>query len=166
MRLIDAFKAFWQVLTGTDLAPRSLLDELQKALEATETTPDRFAEGAVYTLVLMQREGRLVDFLQENIEGFSDEQIGAAVRSIHAGAAKVLAESFRIRPVLEGDEGSPIEIGDEFDPKTVRLTGNVPDAPPYKGKLTHKGWRANDAHFPSRSDARNPQVIQAAEVEI
>src|SRR5690242_11018654 len=46
--------------------------------------------GAVQLLALLQREGRLLDFLQENIDGYSDDQIGAAVRDIHRGCKKVL----------------------------------------------------------------------------
>ena len=43
--------------------------------------PDR----AIQMLALLQREGRLVDFISEDIAAYSDDQIGAAVRAVHEG---------------------------------------------------------------------------------
>ncbi len=166
MRLIEAFKAFWKVLTGTDLVPKAMLEELKQSTDKAETMPDRFAEGAVYTLVLMQREGRLVDFLQENIDNYTDEQIGAAVRSIHSGAGKVLAENFHLKPVRSEDEGAKVEVPESFDSSAIKLTGSVPDQGPYKGTLAHRGWRADDTHFPARNQSVDPNVIQPAEIQI
>src|SRR5215475_8944644 len=34
-------------------------------------------------LALLQREGRLVDFLLEDIQAYANDQVGAAVRDIH-----------------------------------------------------------------------------------
>ena len=34
-------------------------------------------------LAILQRDSRLIDFLQEDIAAYSDDQIGAAVREIH-----------------------------------------------------------------------------------
>ena len=56
--------------------------------------------AAVQLLALLQREGRLLDFLQEEIDGYSDAQIGAAVRDIHRGCKKALAEHLPLEPVL------------------------------------------------------------------
>src|SRR5207253_6846543 len=36
--------------------------------------------AAVQLLAILQREGRLLDFLQEDVDGYADAQIGAAVR--------------------------------------------------------------------------------------
>jgi hypothetical protein len=46
--------------------------------------PDR----AVQMLALLQREGRLVDFVLENLTTYSDAQIGASVRDVHAGCRR------------------------------------------------------------------------------
>jgi hypothetical protein len=125
---------------------------------------DRFEEGAIYTLALLQREGRLVDFLQEEIEEFEDAQIGAAVRQIHAQCRNVIAEHFSIRPVIENTEGSPCEVPADFDPSEIRLTGNVPTQPPYRGTLLHKGWNVAKVNLPMRSGAIKASIVQAAEV--
>ena len=36
-----------------------------------------FEAGAVHLLFLLQKEGRLIDFLQESIEGYDDAQVGS-----------------------------------------------------------------------------------------
>ena len=40
---------------------------------------------AVQILAALQREGRLIDFLEEDLSAYEDAQIGAAVRNIHQG---------------------------------------------------------------------------------
>ena len=46
-------------------------------------------EAAVQMLAALQREGRLVDFLQEDLSSYEDSQIGAAVRNIHTGCKRL-----------------------------------------------------------------------------
>ena len=125
-----------------------------------------FAEGALYTLLLLQREGRLVDFLQEDLGGLADDQIGAAARRIHADCAKVLQEHFQLGRVLPQDEGQRVELPGDADPAQVRLTGNVPDAGPYRGTLQHSGWRAQEVSLPTRTGCADPRVVQPAVLEI
>ena len=40
---------------------------------------------ALHLLSLLQREGRLIDFCEEELAGVSDAQIGAAARTVHDG---------------------------------------------------------------------------------
>ncbi|MCP4682509.1 MAG: DUF2760 domain-containing protein, partial [Desulfobacterales bacterium] len=47
---------------------------------------------ALHLLSLLQREGRLVDFLEEDLKPYDDAQIGAAVRSIQESCQKSLNE--------------------------------------------------------------------------
>src|SRR5688572_4946877 len=54
------------------------------------------ADGALVLLGLLQREGRLVDFLRESLEQHPDAAIGAAVRDVHRGCRKVLEEHVRL----------------------------------------------------------------------
>src|SRR5215831_3115113 len=49
------------------------------AVAAAPRKPDA-TPGALQLLALLQREGRLVDFLAEDISGYDDASIGAAVR--------------------------------------------------------------------------------------
>ena len=138
-----------------------------KATPAIETRMGNEAEsGALHVLSLFQREGRLVDFLKEDLTAYDDAQIGAAVRSIHEGCRKALDKHFGPQPVLNRDEGEEVSIPPGFDPHTIRLTGKVSGAPPFKGVLQHKGWRAARVELPSLSGSQDPRIIAQAEVEI
>jgi hypothetical protein len=127
---------------------------------------DDGARGAVQLLSLLQREGRLLDFLQEDIDGYADAQIGAAVRDIHRGCRKVLAEHAPLEPVLTGQENAPVRVDAGFDPSRIRLTGNIVGEPPFTGTLRHHGWRAAKVTLPETTGAADPSVVAPAEVEL
>lgn len=120
--------------------------------------------AALRLLGLLQQEARLVDFIEEDITPYSDEQVGAAVRSIHAAARKVLHDHLRLDRIVANEDGSEIVIGKEFDPASVRLTGNVTGQPPFRGTLQHGGWRASNVALPESTT--DPTIIAPAEVEI
>lgn len=121
---------------------------------------------ALRLLALLQHEGRLVDFLGENIESYDDAQIGAAVRSIHAGCRKALRERIELERVLDAEDGSEVVVEPGFDPAAIRLTGNVAGAPPFRGTLQHGGWRATKVSLPQSPGGVDPTIIEPAEVEI
>jgi hypothetical protein len=118
-------------------------------------------------LAVLQRDGRLIDFLQEDIDSYTDAQIGAAARDIHKGCRKSLRDYLTIEPVLAGTEESEIYIANDFDPAEIRLTGNVHGSPPFRGTLKHHGWRVKAVHLPVLPASRDDSsVIAPAEVEI
>lgn len=125
-----------------------------------------FDEKAVQMLSILQKKGRLIDFLQENISGYDDAQIGAAVRTIHKDCREAITEHMHIEPVMKEDEGSDIVIEEGFDPSVIRLTGNVVGSPPFKGVLRHNGWRASKTDIPPLPKNQEPGIIEPAEVEI
>jgi hypothetical protein len=120
---------------------------------------------ALRLLASLQEDGRLVDFLTEEIASYSDEQIGAATRGIHGACAKALRACVTLEPVLAGREDDAITVPAGFDPATIRLTGNVHGDPPFTGTLRHAGWRAAGVSIPARSGL-DPKIIAPAEVEI
>jgi Domain of unknown function (DUF2760) len=122
--------------------------------------------GAVKLLALLQREGRLLDFLQEEIDAYSDAQIGAAVRDIHRGCRRALAEHVPVEPVLREPENSRVRIDAGFDPSRIRLVGNVVGEPPFTGTLKHHGWRTAKVALPTGAGAADPSVVVPAEVEL
>ena len=122
--------------------------------------------AAVQLLALLQREGRLVDFLWEDIGAYDDTQVGAAVRTIHAACRNVLAEHLNIEPVLDQAEGGIVTVAENFDPSAVRLTGHVSGDAPFRGALRHAGWKAVWVKLPEQPRGQNPQIIAPAEVEI
>jgi hypothetical protein len=127
--------------------------------------PEPTSDAALRLLGLLQEEGRLVDFLQEDLGPYPDDQIGAAVRGIHDGCRKALKDRLALAPVLPGAEGDSVTVEAGFDPAAIRLTGNVAGAPPFRGVLRHTGWRATDARLPPRP-GHDPHLIAPAEVEI
>lgn len=128
--------------------------------------PKPTPEAALRLLALLQQEARFVDFIQEDIDAYSDEQVGAAVRSIHAGCRSALAERIVLERVLPNDDGTAVTVDQGFDPAMIRLTGNVTGEPPFRGVLAHGGWRAKRVRLPDLASGIDPTIIAPAEVEI
>lgn len=148
------------------LAVRSRRTAAAQPVAADEIVEVDWAAPALRVLGLLQSEGRLIDFLEEDIDAYNDNQIGAAVRSIHAGCRKALHDRMRIERVYDAEDGSTIEVAAGFDPAAVRLTGNVHGQPPFRGTLQHAGWRAADVRLPEPSAGVDHRVLAPAEVEI
>lgn len=165
-RLGLAFRCFFRVLRGQSL-PSEVLKQQPgpRALPAPDLVAAQRAR-AVQWLGVLQKEGRLIDFLQEEIANYSDDQVGAAVRSIHAGCRRALAEHLQLEPVLSGVEDGPVTIEPGFDPSRIRLVGNVTGEPPFKGLLRHHGWRAATVTLAEPAAGIDPTVIAPAEVEL
>jgi len=134
------------------------------AAEAAPEASSPSTDAALRLLALLQQEGRLVDFLLEDISPYDDAHIGAAVRSIHAGCRAVLAERVQLERILEGDDGATVEVPAGFDAAAIRVTGNVAGAPPFRGSLQHSGWRAARITLPESSS--DPRIVAPAEVEV
>jgi len=122
-------------------------------------------QGALGLLAALQAAGRLVDFLEEDLAAYGDEQVGGAARDIHRGCQSALRERVTLEPVLAGAEGDAVTVQAGFDPAAIRLTGNVTGAPPFRGVLRHAGWRVKTVTLPVRR-GQDPRVIAPAEVEI
>lgn len=123
-------------------------------------------DSALVLLGLLQKEGRFVDFLQEDITRYSDQDIGTAARVVHQGCQRVLGEYLSIAPVRDEAEGARVTLTKGFDPAAVRPTGNVIGEPPFTGALVHRGWRAVDVRLPKVASSRDVRILAAAEVEL
>lgn len=122
--------------------------------------------GAVLLLSILQREGRLVDFLMEDIDDYNDAQIGAAVRDIHRGCRKALGEHLQIAPVRPEPDEAPVRVDEGFDPSHIQMIGNLRGRPPFHGTLKHHGWIARTVTLPELPPSCDPLIIKAAEVEV
>jgi len=129
-------------------------------------TAQHHRDGALALLALLQREGRLVDFLREPLDGFSDADIGAAARDVHRGCRKVLEQHLTLEPVMPGAEEAKVAVPKGFDPAEIRLIGEARGEPPFRGTLRHHGWRVVDAKLPTLSEGVDRMVIAPAEVEL
>lgn len=127
-----------------------------------EATPD----AALQLLALLQRDARLIDFVQEDLGGYSDAEIGGPARLVHEGCAKVLREHFTLAPVRTEAEGSRVTLPAGFDAHTVRLTGNLVGQPPFQGALSHRGWRATEVRLPKLASGHDATILAQAEVEL
>ena len=183
-RIAIAFRCFFSVLFRGELPP-SVLRALRlpprgaaskpaapakpAAASAAAASPApaaaRASDGALQILGIMQREGRLIDFLMEDIASYSDEQIGAAVRDIHAQSRDALARVVTLEPVIDGVEGTFAKAPSK-NPSVVRFVGKVPAKLPEGGTLRHKGWRAAKVNLPALPAAQDAAIIAPAEIEI
>ena len=143
---------------------RFLLGDMAPPKE--EDYDDILKSGVLQLLALFQREGRLLDFLQEDIQQYDDAQIGAAVREVHDKCRTALNETVRLEPVLNYPEGSEVEIDDFYDPKEIKLTGKVKGKPPFKGILQHSGWKFTKVQLPPKKAMLNRKIISPAEVQV
>ena len=137
---------------------------VEKIGEKTVEVPTPTA--ALQLLGLLQREARFVDFIQEDVAPYTDAEIGAAARVVHAGCRKVLGEHFSIAPVRTEAEGSRITLPAGFDATAVRLTGHVVGQAPFSGTLSHRGWQVTNVTLPQLTDVQAAKVIAQAEVEL
>jgi hypothetical protein len=144
----------------------------EETVEETDTGSDKAEKDLsdrrlfLHLFALMQREGRLMDFLDEDLDGYDDAQIGSAVRSIHTGCRQLVQQYLSPEPVMDQHEGAVVEVPVDFDPGAVKLTGNVVGDPPFNGILRHKGWRVGKMSLPTLSGRQNAEIIAPAEVEI
>jgi hypothetical protein len=139
-----------------------------KALAIREAAPppERLHASGLMLLSALQREGRLLDFVQQEVAGFSDQEVGAAARVVHAGCRKVLRQYFQFEPAAGEPEGSAMTVAKGFDAQRIRLTGKVAGQPPFRGTLKHHGWVATEVRMPALADALDPRVVAPAEVEL
>jgi len=176
-RIILAFRCFFGLLFHGELS-RETLAELRlrpadaapagrpATVQAAAPPPPtiRASDGALQILGILQRDSRLLDFLMEDIAGYSDDQIGAAVRELHDQCRDSITRYVTLEPVIDGVEGT-FAKAPSSDPAVVKFVGNVPAKPPAGGLLRHKGWRAAKIDLPTagRQDAT---IIAPAEIEI
>lgn len=189
-RLWLALRIFWNVLVNGEIARRMELayeqpgeatpkPPEQPPERQTEKKPEKVAEKkpaappkparseALTLLAALQREARLVDFLQEPLDDYSDDQIGAAVRDVHRDAHAVLQRMFALKPVVDAEEQASVQVPAGFDPLCYKLSGNVAGDPPYQGQLEHHGWQATKSDLPQwNGTAAAAMVVHPAEVEL
>src|SRR4051812_9066762 len=136
---------FLALVTGGQFSRIGLAWKALKEGAFEEKPKDKKPSGEpVRLLAVLQRDGRLIDFLLEDIEGLADDQIGSAVRDIHRKSRKCLQDHLVIEPIQPGDEGQTVDIAAGFDPSAIQLTGNVTGQPPFRGALRHPGWRVKE----------------------
>ncbi|MGB5277567.1 MAG: DUF2760 domain-containing protein [Gammaproteobacteria bacterium] len=137
---------------------------------AETTTPSQLKatspDAALQLLALFQQEARLIDFIQEDLLGFSDADVGAAARVVHEGGKKVMNDYFSLASVRDEPEESRITLPEGFDATAVRLTGNVIGQAPFTGTLVHRGWKVTKVRLPKLAEGHDAHIVAPAEVEL
>jgi hypothetical protein len=182
-RLWFAFIVFFRVLFDGEYAAelqsakalpaperaKALPEPEPKAKAKPEPKPEPAppsTDAALQLLALLQREGRLVDFLEEDVASFADADIGAAARVVHTGCRKAIREHVKLEPVRTEEEGARVTLPDPLDAASVKLTGNVAGKGPYTGTLRHRGWRAVEITMPTAIAGHDARILAQAEVEL
>jgi hypothetical protein len=180
-RVAFAFRCFFSILFHAEIPndiaqkrvkpagpvpqPAAAVPSVSRLKEVERSASEAF-DRAVQILALLQRDGRLIDFLAENISAYPDAQLGAAVRTIHETCRQVLDHYVKLEPILKSEEDQPVTVQAGFDPATIKLIGNVAGVPPVRGVLRHKGWRVKEVNLPPLSPGAGRMVVAPAEVEL
>jgi hypothetical protein len=170
-RLSAAFRSFFSILFKGVL-PDDIAFQFgfTKAKPAPTVTQEqrKVSDGALQVLHLLQRDSRLIDFLMEDITSYTDDQIGAAVRTLHTESKASLARHFMLNPVIDGIEGTYQKIDSSKipDPNRIKLIGNVPaNGKVGGGTLRHRGWMASSVNLPPLGK-QDPTILAPAELEV
>lgn len=170
-RLVLAFRCFFNILFTGALSDevRAALGLSRRAAPAPAPAPAapvrQTSDGALQLLGILQRDSRLIDFLQEDISSYADDQVGAAVRELHDQCRDSLGRYVSLQPVIDGVEGT-FAKAPSSDPTVVKFVGNVPAKPPAGGTLRHKGWKAAKIDLPALASKQDATVLAPAELEI
>ena len=161
------------VLIGVFSQPRQKAPPRKPAVEPVRPAPiqseaSRADAEIVHFLAMLQEKGRLVDFLMDDINPYSDAQVGAAARVVHAGCKAILQEHFSIKPVRPEPEGSTVQVPAGYSADEYRLVGKIAGPAPFSGVLVHRGWKTDMVKLPQllRGTADQLPAIAPAEVDV
>ena len=162
-----AFRVFFSLIFHGRIAD-DILDDFRSSTPPPAPAPAPPAadpaDRAIQMLAILQRDGRLVDFLMEDLTTYPDAQVGAAVRDVHANCRTSLSRYVTLTPVLAEEEGRPFDVAAGTDPARIRVVGAAA-APPLRGIVRHRGWEATRAELPPLP-ATGRSLVAPAEVEV
>jgi hypothetical protein len=173
-RVSAAFRSFvfilFQGVLPEDIATQFGFTKAKAAPTRTPVDVPKIqtSDGALQILQILQRDSRLIDFLMEDITGYADDQIGAAVRSLHSDCKASLNRHVSLAPVIDSVEGTfhKLDAAKAPDPSRIKLIGNVPASGKIAGgTLRHRGWMASSVNLPALGK-QDPSVIAPAELEV
>jgi hypothetical protein len=146
--------------------PPKMLPAPDEPIPSAQTSAPADTSKGLQLLALLQREGRFVDFLEQDVTKFTDEEVGAAARIVHEGCRKVLHRVTSVAPLRSENEGARVVIAPGFSRAEITLVGDVRGTAPFHGTLRHRGWRASDLNLPEVTAGHAAYVLAPAEVEL
>ena len=130
--------------------------------KAPQPSPSR--DPAITLLTTLQHEARLVDLIKDDLNQYSDAQVGAAARPCLQQCAAVLDRFFSLKPLVLASEGEVVEVGANASPMRYQWIGEGTAA---SGKLIHHGWEATKVELPKwLGEASDANVIAPAQVQV
>jgi hypothetical protein len=178
-RILIAIRAFLAALVSSANAAKikaalegQTLPKIDGEAKSLQPLPRREAppptrSEALTLLAALQREARFVDLVQQPLGNFSDDQIGAAARTVLGDCGAVLNRFFSLEAVLRQEEESSCDVPAGYDPGRYKLSGRVEGSGPFHGKLVHHGWQATTVKLPAWTGSKDSAlVIAPAEVEV
>ena len=133
--------------------------------QMTETDQTKYI-SAKQLLSILQKKGRLIDFLSQNLDHYNDEQVAKVARVIHDQCKKTLHTYCDIKPIYTAAENTEIMLDMSYDKYSIELTGNVNMKEKMKGKIIHQGWKIEKIMLPNITTDANLNILQPAEVEV
>lgn len=163
MGLKLAVKAFFRCLRSSPTSQKiaEILEKESQPLLPAPKAP--VVSSSAQLLAAFQREGRFIDFLQEDLTAFPDAQVGSVARNVHKGCRQVMQQYLTLVPVLPQKEGETVSVEAGFDPHCIALVGKVEGEPPFSGVLRHHGWKLEKDQLPPLGNA---EILLPAEVEL
>jgi hypothetical protein len=170
-RISFAFRSFFSILFSgalpADIAQAFGYSKAVPVKAAPAAPPPKPsagpADGAVQILAVLQRDARLVDFLMEDISGYPDDQVGAAVRDVQTQARECLSRYLQIEPVIDSVEGT-FTKAEGLETAQVKFIGKVPPSGKAPGGLLrHRGWKASKVDLPQAAPGT---LLAPAELEV
>ncbi|MBO4345127.1 MAG: DUF2760 domain-containing protein [Victivallales bacterium] len=168
-----AWNAFWAILKDDDKARAwENLGAAAQPPAPPEPAPQEKAAAddndaaAVHLLAILQREARLMDYLEEGLDGYDDASVGAVSRKVHDDCRRTIEKYFTVSPIMSETENSQVTVPAGFDANRIKISGNAVGEPPYTGTLPHKGWAAVSKGLPQRGKSYDASVVFPAEVEV
>jgi hypothetical protein len=154
------------LLTGAKAPPKPT--PMAAAVPPPAPAANQAEAEIVAFFALLQEKGRFIDFLMDEVTAYDDAQVGAAARVVQQGCREVLRDHFKIIPVSDVAEGSPVTVPAGYAPDEYRLVGKVSGEPPFTGTLIHKGWKTEFVKLPRliKTNERRLPGIAPAEVEL
>ncbi len=175
-RIFMALSVFFRLLFDAAFAGRvarlssPVVEKAPEPKPAPKSEPPKLhrvpTDSALQLLGLLQREGRLIDFLEEDVSSYTDQDIGAAARVVHDQCKKALESHVVLERVRTETEGSRVTIPAGFSAQEIRLVGNVVGQPPFSGTLSHAGWRVKSIELPQLAEGHEVRVLSPAEIEL
>ena len=171
-RFTSAFRSLFSILFSGEL-PEDIAAEFGYIKRKPEPAAPpvelpKPSDGALQILGILQRDSRLIDFLMEDISSYADDQVGAAVRTLHDDCARTLTRHVNLVPIVDGVEGTfqKLDASKPPDPNRIKLIGNVPaNGKVPGGTLRHRGWMASSVNLPPLGK-QDPAAIAPAELEV